>query len=396
MPKWYNKDMGFFFGSQEKSGYVAVFDVRDSCVEGMIVAPQNSAPEILFYESKENIFQSKVSGRKLLASTNYNVSRIASEIQKTKWNKPEKIVCILGPHLFVSQTRNIYIKYLTSAVITEKIISDLVAKEIDGFIKEHKDSGFLHNYNDVLEQKIMRVKLNGYDVADPVGKRANEVEISLYLSIAPKTVLSGLKRGFAEAFHHENVEFHTSLFSMFSTIRDIFHSASDYLIIDVAGETTEAAVIRGEMIEASLSVPFGTNHLLRAIMKRFSTIYGEAESMVRLWSQGFLQTEIAEKVSVTAKEKGAEWRQSIKEVLKKDFHGYVPHDFYLNSDDAFARSFQDFLIDADMPYMMSLGKPPEVKILETQMFENFAKNKTGRVIYPHAYLSAIFVNKVLK
>ena len=78
------------------------------------------------------------------------------------------------------------------------------------------------------------MKLNGYEVRDPLGKHATKLDIALYVSMIPRNIHQSIEASIEKFWHVETVHFSSFSFTTFDTLRDIFTEESSFLFMDIS------------------------------------------------------------------------------------------------------------------------------------------------------------------
>jgi len=134
--------------------------------------------------------------------------------------------------------------------VSKRVVEDLVAREIESFkvlnIGKYKRMG--EEDVEIMETHTVQVKLNGYITDNPYGMRAKNLEMSLYISMAPKRVLSSVKSRITKTFGSRNIKFCSFSLTAFSTIRDIFSHKNDFLFMDISGEVADISLVKGNVL----------------------------------------------------------------------------------------------------------------------------------------------------
>ena len=172
-----------------------------------------------------------------------------------------KTQIIFSSPWYVSQTKIIKTDYNSPTLITHHIIDQLTKKAESQFLEESKSDG------EVVEKRIIRTRLNGYETPNPYNKKAKNVEIAFFSSLVARDVLESVRRVIGKYFHVRNSK--ASVFSLvaFSAISRILPNERDFLIVDVRGEVTDVSLVTEGALIKSSSFPQGKNTLIQAVMK---------------------------------------------------------------------------------------------------------------------------------
>jgi Actin-like ATPase involved in cell division len=176
---------------------------------------------------------------------------------------------------------------------------------------------------------VVQITLNGYELADPYGKKAKSAQISIFMSLVPNMVLEKVRQITIAAFHPKGTNAHTLALASFSTIRDTFQTAPDFLYLDIGGELSDVAVTKDGLLLESASFPAGRNTIVSAAAKAFATSPEQASSLIRLYEEGKLDDTTKEKVRPVLDEAGENWMKSLSDALTRlSDHVSLPKESY--------------------------------------------------------------------
>lgn len=190
--------------------------------------------------------------------------------QGIREKKVEKVFLTLASPWFSAKASAVSIAKDEPFILDEKTIADAVRDEE----KKFEGDAIKGLYEQVrgqdirmIEREVVRVLLNGYETKTPYDKYAKSAELSLYMSIIPERILAGVQKLAKDHLHTDSVLFHTFPLSFFTAITRLFPHNDDFLLIDIAGESTDISVVRNGTIEHTSASPIGRNAMLRTIME---------------------------------------------------------------------------------------------------------------------------------
>jgi hypothetical protein len=233
-------------------------------------------------------------------------------------NKAQDVFCVFSSPWYISQTKNIVLHEEKPILVSEKFIEDLIKRSVEQFKNSEtaKQSLQIENNAELIEQRIIEIKLNGYETSSPHGKQANKIELALYTSMISKEVKLRVSKVVTESFHEKVIEFHSFALSMFSYIRDTHPGIHDYLIFDFGGEVTDVSLVRSGVLMQTVSVPFGGNVIIRKIVEKLNTNPEEALSQVSLFVKDQLHEDKLSKLREALDLVEKEWLALVGNLLK--------------------------------------------------------------------------------
>lgn len=389
----------FNFLNFSKKELVAVIDIEDGSVGGMLMSldKEKDVPEKLFSIRKELPYQKNFSYKRFFYSTMQAISAVSAEILKSGKGAPDRILCIVGSHFYISQTRVIKAKYPMSVTATQSLVESLISEDTKLFLEKHlkNELGGAESPNMLLEQKIMQIKLNGYETACPFGKKVSELDISVFDSIIPKIVLNDIRNTISKIFHNDKVEFHSFTFALFDAMRGVTDNKDGFTVVNVENELTEISVIRNGTIDDSISFSLGKNFLIRRVEEKFGTVTDEAISYLKMFTAKSGEPEVLEKISAVVKEAGEEWSKALRDNTKRmSVHHLLPEHFFFIGGRDFSEIFLDYARKADMASVLFLDKPSSVESLSKKTFDKFCKNVSDCPDDIYFLISSILAKKL--
>ena len=305
------------FLKNSSKNYIAILDVRDGSVGGMLVLidKENKIPEKVYSVRKELPFQKIFSYKRTFYATMQAINSVIADILKNSGHVPEKILCMMGPHLHISQTRIIKSSFDKPTKITEKLINELVRSDLKIFEDMHFHNVLAdsESLNTMLDHKIMQVKLNGYNTPVPFDKIASDIEISVYVSMMSRVVKKDLESIISKGFHNNFIDFHSYSFALFDSTRGLNIERDGFVVVDVESELTEVIAVKNGIIEETASFPLGKNFLLRKISEEFNTMHEEAVSYLSMHKDNTGSKEVMLKIKTAVDKANAEWTNALNE-----------------------------------------------------------------------------------
>ncbi|MEK7552504.1 MAG: hypothetical protein AAB505_00115, partial [Patescibacteria group bacterium] len=168
--------------------------------------------------------------------------------------------------------------------------------------------------HELIEHKVMQIKLNRYVTNAPYGQHATEIEISHYASVGTERVLNRLRETFTPYLSGRTLVFHSFPFVFFTISRDLLNQHSA-LLLDVGGEVTELSLVANEVLWETVSFPFGRNFLLRRLAIELKTVPEEVISALKIYQRGGHNKLTTERINDALTECRREWLAAFKQAL---------------------------------------------------------------------------------
>jgi hypothetical protein len=312
----YNRVMFSFFSPKSELGIV--FHIGSSSIgAGLIRLKKGEIPHIIYSLREDIPFHEKIEPEKFLADMADTLKKVNLRVAKegivhlkfTEFGslKIKHVYYVFASPWSVTQTKVATIKKTEGFVLTKEMVDHIVEEQEHIFEKETLGREDLGDRLTAIEKRVIQIKLNGYETADPFGKRTESADISLFVSLIPKSVLDKVFDISMTTYHPKDTNAFSFPLASFSTIRDVFGSMKDFMFIDIGGELSDLSVVKDGLILETTSFPLGRHFLVRRISKAFATSIEEAASLVRLYHEGNADGTLEEKLKPVIDKASEEW-----------------------------------------------------------------------------------------
>lgn len=112
-----------------------------------------------------------------------------------------------------------------------------------------------------LDATIIAILLNGYQVREPIGKKAKNAEAVVVTTYAEQRLMDGTRKALRELAHIREASFVSFPWISYEAIRELYPHERDYLILDAAGRATDISVVSRGLLADSASAAKGTRIL---------------------------------------------------------------------------------------------------------------------------------------
>ncbi len=375
-----------------------VFYIGNSVVKGAIVAHESGKPpKILtsrvrelprFHERDRDHLESKIL---------QEFASLLSDMKNADFQHASKLkikihnACVmLSSPWYVAETSVIKIKEQKPFVVTEQLINS--SKE--NIAKAYRDA---HKVDvAVLEQKIIRIALNGYPTFEPLKKKAQSLDMNVYTSFARHSSLEQIRLLIDKHFHTKAVDIHSQSLMAFSIISDNWKEASQYIIADITSELTELVSVRKGVISEASSFPKGKRFLERTIATELGLTPEVAESLLKLKNSGQIEPELLKKVDAALEKARKVWLKELTESLSvMSASSSLPSTFYVFPARNVGRIFSDYILSEE--YQQFSFAEGEFKVIEVKSadFSSLCASVPGILPDLTLTLGSVFNNKIL-
>ncbi|MBI3633131.1 MAG: hypothetical protein HY226_02460 [Candidatus Vogelbacteria bacterium] len=374
--------------------HVLVVDIGSgSAGLALVFLKKGSAPTIKYSIRQDIPFQKVPSAGRLLYLTLKSLRALVLQYQRDGNPNPDKIDCYLSSHLLISQTRIVKLQFDTPRRINRSLIDSMINGELVLFKSENATK--YKERSVVVDNKLMSVKLNGYNVDDIDSRSVKELELAVFFTLVSESIDIAIRHTIADCFHHANLETHSFLFSSFSVYRDLFKENKDFVFIDIGGEVTDISLVKDGILESSSSFSSGKNNLIRQVTKRFGDERLLADSVLNIYSEGGMNERFKELLRPVFDDFGREWSNKLKFAIDKlASNKRLPDIFYILSDADVAALFQTMLASTDLSGKLLLNKSPDIKTIINKDFERFYLHGNNVVSDVFLTMGALFSNKI--
>lgn len=295
-----------------KEELALIFCIESGKVISMIVNyKKKGLPEIIHVSRHEIEYSEHLSSNRLKPLMLSALKRALEHLSKEGYSTIKK-------HFrSVVKIEKIYIFLGSPWHVTEKL-STTVSEEKEFFIKENTIQkateelfSKLHPNSTSIEQTVISVKANGYNINNPVGKRATTIEIDAHVALVENDLIESIKEVSYLVFPNFKTEFHTIPMSLYITSKSIFNM-DDYMILIPEHEVSEMLLIRKNNLETSISLPYGKHLVVKHIAKEYGESREQAYSILTLWSENKLEEERAKSIETIIENARQEWSMCLR------------------------------------------------------------------------------------
>ncbi len=326
------------------------------------------------------------------------VDFVVKEMQHAHLPAPDKIECILAAPWYAASTRIVREKRRAPFVFTKKLWYELLLKEVSdfrqSFLEQFQDiDGIIDREPRVIEKKNMHVALNGYTVADPIGKRASELEMSIYISMVPEYIALSLEEIIGIYFKQE-ITLGTFLGASFQVMRDIFISEHDYVLLDIGGEITDMGFVKNDILSETATFPRGKNFILRRIMHHAKVSREEASSLFSLYLDSKLTDRMKSVLLPVLTRAKADWTQMFSHTLGEILSDFtIPKTIILTCDDDVSNFFIEAIHDEQFTQSKLSTRHFNVIMIKVKDLHEFCSLDRTVSHDPFMMLESIYVSK---
>lgn len=376
---------------------VAIIDIGSAQVSGALISISTDRygkkkNHIIFSTRTETGIDGDLDFERFDFEITKAVKIVTHNLIRNNFRQPEKFICFLASPFLISQTKVINFSQDEQLVFTEKILDNITRREAEDFRQKNESGGQF----DIIENKIMQIKLDGYEIENPFGHKTRQLKIAQFLSGSPVRQLNKIRHAINSQSHNNNISFHSYSFAAFSALRDSVGSKKNFLAVDVGGELTDISLCMDGILLENMSFPYGINSIIRDIAKVQKTFRAEARSQLNLYSEGRLQSRAKEIFERSIELSKAKWVQSFIESLSMIVDiSVVPEQIILTGDTNANHIFMNWLKEGDFKKYMLSNNPFKISYVDHSKLADLAnEKKTVRDTY--LIFESMFLEKINK
>lgn len=344
----------FSWLSKDRETSFVVIDIGSSSVgAGLALARGDKKPELVASARHDLRLRENLTFKDLLLETDLALKASLLSLAKKRggFPRPERYICFLSSPYYLAKTSNIKYEGNEKFIFTKKLLDQLSGDEAEKFAAEESllYPEIIGDRNIVIEKKITKIKLNGYESSRPFGQEATLAEITQYVSVGSLSILERLEQIIISATNRSEVEFHTYPFALCDSFQRSIGTQKNFAVVDVSGELTDIVFSNNETISQNMTIPFGHNTLMRQLTRSTGYMFEELPGLLYLYYKNNLSVQAKNRLDPAIKSAIAEWVRLLEEAFVLAAKtGSLPNLVYLIGEDSSDQSFSYGLSRADM------------------------------------------------
>ncbi|MEK7133905.1 MAG: hypothetical protein AAB804_02445 [Patescibacteria group bacterium] len=282
-----------------------------------------------------------------------------------------------------SETKRVSTTFKEQITVTDHMIGELAERAL-AEVRELDRGNF-------LEAKVIRVELNGYSCAKPVGKHATEISAFVLISGWHSTIRAKIEASLQKVFPHLSPAFRSSVWAAIAVLREGMSQEYDYLIVDMSSEGTAFVAIRDGVATEHMLIQEG----VRTILKRVSGsgMPEEALNLIRMLSSDQCSSAACEATRESLARAEPELVRVFGEALGTcASEQRLPNTLILFVHPDVATWLSRFFSRIDFSQFTKTAQPFQVRIVGTTDLSTWVAPSGGMVLDPGLALGSALVN----
>ncbi|MBU3668532.1 MAG: hypothetical protein FGM57_01035 [Candidatus Taylorbacteria bacterium] len=294
-----------------------VFYIGNGVVKGAIVSHESNKPQIRTIRVRELPHYQERDREHLEKRILFEFGELAHEIKTedilalkgTSFKFVDATVILSSPW-YISETSIIKMKEQKPFNITQQLIDGALGN----IVKAYRDS---HRMDiAVLEQKMIKILLNGYPTNDPIKKKVTSLDLNIFTSFARKSSIENINQIIDQYFHVKETNIHSQSLAAFSVIGSLWRDLNQYIITDITSQLTELVSVRKGILSEAASIPKGKQFLVKSVSNDLGVSTEVAESLLKMKSTGHIEENLAKKVDTALLKAQKEWLKEFSDALR--------------------------------------------------------------------------------
>jgi len=387
------------FSSASRSSAVLI-DIGSSSVGGAYAHYADGQPISIYYSVRANIERRSVEGA--TESTDAAMLRALEEVCKELIEKgapqlrratgsghASRVLVSVAAPWQETKVRTETIQPGKPFTFTRSLMSEAVASHAQ--VAEGRVSS---------GEAVIATILNGYEMQNPMGKRAQRAEIVILSSTLDAKLTEEIQKRVRHAYHTHSIQFAAFAPVAYAVLRDLYPHERDFLALDVSGEGTDLAFVKNGLLVDVGTTPHGTCALLNATRAAERMTVEEERgaagiATAPLAPPNYVNPDRNARFSTRAENAKQEWLQDLSEILKHFAENHpLPRTLFLLADPD-ARDYLKRALDSQVLHSLWLSDEP-LAIIPVLQEQFAAKVRTIAPAEPDIFLSilALYQQKV--
>lgn len=385
--------MSFLSWNKKQSPVSLLLDIGNGSVGGALALMHTgSKPEILYSTRIPLSLDEKPSAEQLESALfqyldvclkNILTNGFTHEYFKNNEKHIDTVLCTLASPWFVSTTKDVHIQDKKIFTVSKAFIDSVVSHEAELYSQElhgGSEGELFMEELDVVEKSITHITINGYLIDNPIDQKTNSLTASIYFGVIPKKIREAIENNIVSILHipKRSVLFHTFPLVSFSVLRDFFPKEQNYLLFDIAGETTDISLVLDGVLHKTVTFPSAKNFLLRHIASVCDVPIEVAKTYLKMYIEDRATEDLRTQVGKALYDIENEWNIYLADALENlSSKEVLPRKVFLTTDGDTASVFIRYIQVQTTDHTSSWRKGLSVVHIEPKLLSNFV------ILEPH-------------
>jgi hypothetical protein len=371
---------------------VVIFDIGSASIGGAVVFFDKEVPRITYSTRVQLPFQEVADEKRLLPQIEEILTQVASDVQKkgllSKDKQsiiPQEIVCIFSSLWSNTESTKASFEHKERFIVTDSIMDNLLSQIHESKSNENKEEEV------IIEEIVVSSLLNGYPTQSPLGKEAQNIEVTFLESTVTKELHTKIQGAIHKVFSPDiSLLLRSFTLVAFSVTRDMFEDIKDFLLIDVTGEITDITVVKDSILGDTLSFPYGKNTIVRDIVKKNKSVPEDVMARIKI---AFTDDESKMKGDIFEEEK--QWTEMFGKACGElsSVSNPLPRDVFLIVDTDYKKWFSSMIERIDFRQFTATQEAFHVNYLIGEPADGVYVLENGAVLDNFIIIDSLFYNR---
>lgn len=216
----------------------------------------------------------------------------------------------------------------------------------------------------LINAAIVDVRIDGYQVVNPIGFQGRDVSISVFNAYAPMIHLGALQT-IADELEIDLISIAAEPYAVARSVDydDVFDFSA--IFVDIGGGTTDIAVVRNGGLEGTKMFSLGGRAFTKRLSQELGISFEEAETLKIKYSEGKLGADVTAKIDELLRGDTMVWLGGVElSLLEFSETDLLPHKILLCGGGSALPGIRKILASTDWIKNLSFSKIPNISFLQ--------------------------------
>ncbi len=284
----------------------------DSVVGALGIFSDNDRPHIVETAEEEIKLTTHESELEFMKLFRNAAVRVTETLSRAGHFIPEHVHVSLESPWFTGQTRTIYYSKKEPFVFSEKLSNSLIDQD---FLQYKKEAESVYGESlQALDKSVITTKVNGFQIAQPYGKKGREVTILYYASLTPKLFVDSLCESLEKVIRGR-IQFFSASVALSAALYMTLERKKKLLVVSIGGEVTELLYLEDGILVNTSTFPSGRHLLLRTLGDELKQNPLEVFSLLNMCRDGRAHETITAKINQIVESVEKAWTKDLRNAV---------------------------------------------------------------------------------
>jgi hypothetical protein len=240
-------------------------------------------------------------------------------------------------------------------------------------------------------ESVIATLLNGYETPRPFGKKVTRADMIVLSSLVDKEVAQEVEKVLRKTYHTHALTLTAFASVAYEVFRDIYPHEKDFLVLEVSGEATDVAFVKGGLLVDVATITHGVNDLIRGASEANDA---SAETVPDPYTVNLINSSRNARFSTQIVEAEKTWLANIEGVLQEAAVRHaLPRTLFLLTDSDSREYLKRLLDNPSMRSLWLTDEPLRVIAVVPGHFAQFVRVRSDAMGDVALMLMALFGRK---